>query len=129
DAPGHVDEPRAGGRDPRGRESATALGHDSARPPRLSGSPRGARGVRVAGAAAGHPGAGARGPAPDAALPGPHGRRPLTAPMLPALWRLVRRSPRIAIATVPGAAPLGLLWLSSRPAPPVGAPGAGSGTP
>ena len=46
--------------------------------------------------------------------------------MLPALWRLVRRSPRIAVATVLGAALLGLLWLSSRPAPPGGAAGGGA---
>ena len=48
--------------------------------------------------------------------------------MLPALWRLVRRSPRIAVATVLGAALLGLLWLSSRPAPPGGAAGGGAGS-
>ena len=46
--------------------------------------------------------------------------------MLPALWRLVRRSPRIAVATVLGAALLALLWLSGRPAPSVVATGGGT---
>ena len=48
--------------------------------------------------------------------------------VLPALWRLVRRSPRIAVASVLGAALLGLLWLSSRPAPSGGATGSGAGS-
>src|SRR5256885_985448 len=48
--------------------------------------------------------------------------------MLPALWRLVRRSPRIAVATVLGAALLALLWLSGRPAPSVVATGGGAGS-
>ena len=49
--------------------------------------------------------------------------------MLPALWRLVRRAPRIAVATVLGAALLTLLWLSGRPAPSVVATGGGAGSP
>jgi hypothetical protein len=48
--------------------------------------------------------------------------------MLPALWRFVRRSPRIAVAVALGASLLGLLWLSSRPAPSGGSAGTRSVT-